>query len=103
MFHLDAPTGRLGTSSPPKGSDETVRFVCLSDTHGQHRELSSRLRSVQSIDLEVDQKPGPLFRWIFEGTLLMDFEGLIKEPTKSCKCHFIELFTVYDYMHFLTD
>jgi len=35
--------GRLGTSSPPKGSDETVRFVCLSDTHGQHRELSSRL------------------------------------------------------------
>eukprot|EP00435_Cladocopium_sp_Y103_P011871 s4648_g3.t1 len=34
--------GRSGTSSPPKGP-EHLRFVCLSDTHGQHRELSSRL------------------------------------------------------------
>lgn len=34
----------------------------------------------------------------------MDFEGLIKEPTKSYKSDFIELFTVYMiYMHFLTD
>ncbi|CAK8992279.1 unnamed protein product [Durusdinium trenchii] len=34
--------GRSGTFSPPKG-DGHLRFVCLSDTHGQHRELSSRL------------------------------------------------------------
>eukprot|EP00438_Fugacium_kawagutii_P012172 Skav205388 [mRNA] locus=scaffold1642:32578:33834:+ [translate_table: standard] len=34
--------GRAGTSSP-QPSGQHLRFVCLSDTHGQHRELSSRL------------------------------------------------------------
>lgn len=33
--------GRVGTS-PPQGSG-TLRFVCISDTHGHHREMTSRL------------------------------------------------------------
>uniref|UniRef100_A0A7S4QSS6 EF-hand domain-containing protein n=1 Tax=Alexandrium monilatum TaxID=311494 RepID=A0A7S4QSS6_9DINO len=33
--------GRVGTS-PPQG-DRSLRFVCVSDTHGHHRDMTSRL------------------------------------------------------------